>query len=1261
MSTRLALLSSNNNEVFAKEENNKDVFTFEKSTDVIEQQKSKDIIEGTELQNIQDTTPSEVIPIDPSQQKLSKKDLENDEEYFKEILQYREDRFGTDKNEGANYVMLPFLKQDLTKANIVDDYLDHYRFITSNETDVMSELDWLKSVKKREQLALENAKNAKVKDKQDIFLREAKKFSDMRKRAAKLYSKTGRLAELYDSKRYEGMSVYEKVTDVIDTVGGHIATQISSPLSIVSVGAGKFVAKELAKKTGIGKISQILIAAATTAPIDATQAGVVDVLAQGAEIEMGIRKDYDAKRTAQVAGVSAVVSGGLSGIGQRLALRKGSGLTKEGIETALKNIKDQQQKLASKKIKEAGDMSKEFSDSFAKDVENTFGKKAVQRDSSGKVININEDVIKQAGREKLEALDKAGYQVEIVEPAMNFNTYQRVLAGVTELFERGRNNVDELLDIDDGIARTLNMDLASYQKAGKAELENLFRPLAKGEQISSRVFEILMNDKGFIKKDMPYKILAKYGVTNKDFAAMMLSEISRAGKKLSTVSQLPRKLAQANRLKTADEIAEEEAQTAVINRFSEIYTKFENIRRATLVSGIATAQRNGLAQIPRVGVDSIIYALESVLDPSKKFSIRGSMSQLKYTFTEVNDAVLISNALLDNFDVAKAKMWNQYSEVGHRIKRQNPNQDALSRLDKTKKKDKKTKAPQALDDRTITDSVLDKWEGLIHHFNVFNRFQESLFRRGAYMASVERQLIDKGTDLVDVMRDGTFLSKVDDEMMMKAVNDALEFTYASQPKFVPFQELNKFFTNYLTLFAPFPRFMFKAMEMAYNYNVTGAITGALRIMNRAVRDGSFTADGILIPDQQFAKGMKELSTVGDTLPFQKGRMNKGAYKQLAEGLVGSAVLMPLGYVLRDPEHGMAGSEWYKLRDNKGNEFDARVYGPILTPYLLFGEILHRAERGVPTVGMRDFWQGISGANFRSFSSFDRTLEEFFKLAQSGDARVKDSFFAGIGRTLGEAWSGYGQFFLQFSDMSFDSDRRRDYKENPIYENAMDAFMQEFSLPFKRRIDAFTDDPNIPFARDPRVADIPERVLPFFKILYGATLNRTPPNYLLELGLMGFTYDSFMAKTSMADISRLANENTGFFLQEEMTYYLDTLKTDDAYKTDGKFDYGKAIGAVDSYIKSIKKQALAEAKAEINNENELLGMLIKYKSINPKARLSAEKLYKARKEKELKVSDYEIDYYDYNELFQIFKEASKIRSEGDLKRKFVPKKQKEVFK
>ena len=1257
MNTRLALLSGDGKDTFNLGKDPADAgdtyVPDRKSKDTLVSPRNRiDTYKGITPRDIQDTTPSEITGIDSSQEKLSKKDLLNDDDYFKEILQYREDRFGTDQTVGASYVMLPFFKQELTKENIVDDYLDHYRFITGNEIEVASELDWLKSLKKKEEIALGYAKSAiELKD-QDRFLAEAQKLSGMRQRAAKLYSKTSKLAELYDGKRYEGMSGFEKLADVVDTVGGHIATQISSPLTILSVGAGKFVAKKLAEKTGLGTISQILIASATTAPIDATQAGVVDVIAQGSEIEMGIRDDYDMKRTATVAGVSGVVSGTLSGVGQRIALRKGSGLTKEGIEKAVKEVKNKQQQLARTKIKELGG-AKEYADKFAKDIEDTFGKKAVQRNSSGKVVGIDTEVIKKAGREKLESLDKAGYQIEIVEPAMNLNTYERVLAGVGELFERGRDNIEEFLNIDEGLARALNIDRAEYIKQAKSELNNLFRPLGKNEQISERVFAIMMNEKGFIKKDLPLQILAKYGVTNKDFSAMMLSEISRAGKKLGTVAQLPRKLAQANRLQTAEEVAEEAHQIVVNNRFQDLYYRFENIRRGTLVSGIATAQRNALAQIPRSVADSLIYSLESIMNPNKKFSVRGSLSKLRYTFYDYDDGALISNALLENFDFAKAKMWNQYSEVGHKLKQANPNQDALSRVSGVEVTGKKIKAPKGLDQqRGVTDSVLDKWEGLIHHFNVFNRFQESVFRRGAFNASIERQVINKyGKDVTlnGIMKEGTFLKYVDEDMMAKGVNDALEFTFAAQPKFKPFAKANEFMSNYLTLLAPFPRFMFKAMEMTYNYNATGALTGAYRTIRQATQRGGFK------------------------------QVDDGAYKQMAEGLVGFMALMPLGYMLRDPENGIAGTEWYTLKDNKGNEFDARVYGPIITPYLLINEMIHRYNRGVQGVGYRDVLQGVTGANFRSFNAIDRTLGEFINLSQSGDSKQTEIILGGLGRVLGEAWSGYGQFFLQFSDMASESDRRRDYKKDPIYketfggkldhylgldiETSLDAFLQEFSLPMKRRIDAFVDDPDLPFAQDPRLPNIPERVLPFMKVLFGATLNRVPPRYIVELGTMGFGYEDFMAKTAMPSINRVANKYTGLALQEEMTHYLSSLKMDPKgrYNTDGKFDYGKASGEVDSYIKSIKKQSLAQAKLEVNNEDEILGMLIRFKSISPLARMSAQKKYIARKQKELGVTDYEIDFTDLKEVTQVFNEASNIRSSGDLKRNFTPDRAQRLFK
>ena len=1231
---------------------------------VVKKPETTIITPQTKLKQITDTTAKVVETIDkpPIDKKIPKKDLEKDEQYFQDILTYRKGRFNVDKTEGTNFVMLPFFKQDLTKENLVDDYLDHYRFITSNEIDVFEELDWLKSLKKKEELALKNAKESKSQKQQNYYLGIAKESNNLRQVAARLYRKTSQLADITDSERYEGMSTYEAISDVVDTVGGHIATQLSSPLSAISVFAGKLVAKQIAQKTGIGKISQILIAAATTAPIDATQAAVVDVIAQGAEMEMGIRKKYDVNRTLVVSGTSGVTSGILSGVGQRLALRKGSGLTKEGIDNALKKIKKEQGKLATKKIKELG--------GSIKDVENTFGKKAVQRNAKGEVININEDVIKKAGREKLEKLDKAGYKVDIIEPAMNFNTYKRVLAGVGELMELGKKNIDDIIDIDEGLMRTLGKDPVQARIDAKNEVANLFRPLGKKEAISSRVFQILLNDN--VKKDLPYRILAKYGVTSKDFSAMMLAEISRAGKKLVTVRNLPRQLARGNRDATVDELEERLAQTYTSKRFSELYYRFENIRRGTLVSGIATAQRNGLAQIPRLTMDTLIYGIESAFNPNKKFSIKATMSQLNYTFLNTNDGVLISNALLDQFDVAKARMWNQYSEVGHQIRKRNPNQAALSTL-KTKKSKQKIKAPSGLgkEREGIVDFTLDKWENLIHHFNIFNRFQESLFRRGSFMASIERQLINKrqNLDIVNVMKEGTFLKHVDDDMMKKAVDDALNFTYASDPVFKPFKEINKFMTNYGTIFAPFPRFMLKAVEMAYNYNVTGAITGASRIMAQRVSRGAFK------------------------------NIDDGAYKQMAEGLVGSFLLMPLGYILRDPENKMAGSEFYKLNDNKGREVDMRVFGPIITPYLLFGEMLHRAERGVTQIPFGEVAKAISGANFRSLFSIDNTLGEFIKYYSDGNEKAFEVLFGGVGRILGEAYTGYGQFFLQFSDIAPESDRRRDYKKDPIYDGMVDAFMQEFSLPFKRRLDAFRDEPNVPFARDPRVTDIPERVLPFMKVLFGSTLNRQPPKYIYELGQMGFTYADFMAKTSMPTINRLADKKTAEYLQIEMNTFLSMLKRDPAFQTTRKdlsmpkdvvneiseglgyeplfiskevepdranslygdsqlntrFDMKKALGYVDSYVKSIKKQALAEAKAEVEKNNPLLGLLIRYKGINPKARMSAEQMYKARKAKKLRIKEEEvtIDYENYEELFQIFKEAGSIKSSGSLRRNFTP--------
>ena len=54
-------------------------------------------------------TPVEKVDQQP-QQTLSKKDLIDDDDYYNDVLQYREDRFGTKKDIGTSVFVLPFLK-----------------------------------------------------------------------------------------------------------------------------------------------------------------------------------------------------------------------------------------------------------------------------------------------------------------------------------------------------------------------------------------------------------------------------------------------------------------------------------------------------------------------------------------------------------------------------------------------------------------------------------------------------------------------------------------------------------------------------------------------------------------------------------------------------------------------------------------------------------------------------------------------------------------------------------------------------------------------------------------------------------------------------------------------------------------------------------------------------------------------------------------------------------------------------------------------
>lgn len=1114
-------------------------------------------------------------------QKYSIQDLEEDEEFIQDVLQYRQDKYGTEKDVGTGIPVFGrafgLFEQELTNENIVDDYMDEYRGIIANSMNAYAEYDRIKSLNESARIAREQGK-----------IELAADYERQVATAKRVFQKADNVAGLLDwNKRYEGKNAFQQAQEAFGLIPGYLAPILSDPLTVVTLGAGKLAAPMQASAT-----RAILQSAFVSGTTESVAAAGTDLLVQGAEIEMGIKEEIDKERLATVAGVSALTAGALGAYGTRNSIKKINKVSRGSLSEALKKNQETQVAAARETNERIKDTSFDIRQGLFADIEKTYGAEAVVKDKNGNYVSLNSKVI----REKAKGITKEALgeiDDETFDVAINVKSFERVTAGVAEVIEGVKNGTIKLPDEE--LAKQLS------------------RPLARreGETVSERMFNILTR----VEDDSltaATDIFGKYGITQKELAAVMFAEASIAGQKLNRVSQLAKAFSRATRKQSGAEAAEEAEQVAAA-KLGETFRRLEDIRRLSLVSGIATAVRNNTSQVMRSGIDTLVYGFESGLHQvagtgRKRFTasadfvksrrdrlvrkymdeglteqqaylraeketrftaITGgfehSIAQVRNTFIDQEDSAIIAQFLLDMNPEQKRRFYAQYSEVRNKLRQKNPNQAALAGKG---------------DGLTKTDQLLDGWESAINTFNFFNRLQEAIYRNGAFTSSIQRQLYNKGIDMLDVLETGKITENITDEMMAKAVDDALEFTYAAQPKFGPFKVLNNFIVQSgLTLAIPFPRFMFKAIEMTYNYNVTGAGTAALRAIWQKTT---------------------------------KGEVSDGVYRQAAEGLAGGLPMLTLGYLLTDPDNGMVGSDWYMLKDGLGNEVDARPFFP-LTPYLLIGTMIHRKGRDVPAFDGAEVLEGFTGANFRGSGAMSKFTEDMIALLSGEDETKNRNFANTLGKYLGEAASGYGQPIYQFADIfQGESVRRLDYKEDPNYKDGLSAFMSGFSQPFLSRLDrvpvlgAGIEEED--YAEDPRFDDVPERVMPFMKIMFGATLSRVPPKYVSTLGQYGFTYRDFMARTNIPSLNRAINREMGYRMNREMPMVLADLN--EARNSDGSlmFDEAEKQAFISDFIRDLKKDVYADVKTM--GEDEAVGAAIKrFRVINARKRRAAIKKFK----------------------------------------------------
>ena len=1113
----------------------------------------------------------------------SRLDMEQDEELIADIKQHMKDRYDVDADVRVPNFFTGYLfggDTDVTNEDVLEQWMDRWRMMTGNSIDAGFEIAWLSETKEKYAVAKEKA-DADPKDLKSA--REANELAGQLARSLRLYREADKLAGLFGSKRYEGLSGLQMAGEIGETVGVNVLAALSDPTTAISAGTGKLIGLG-ASAAGVSLKAAIFKAATTGAALEAGAAAATDIAVQSMEVEMGARDSIDYKRTTAVATISAVTAGTISGLSTKNAVTRVDKVTDGELSEALVKNQQIQVKKAKEIQKKNTVVASSIRENLAKSIEDAYGKKAVIRNKNGTVKEINSKFIR-------ESEDASGIYKDIevdrdlIDPALTVNVFERVVGASTELFTA----------VKDGSIRLI--DESSGKPLSSKQMSDLGSKLQPGEKVSDRLLALLKNTADNESNDFAINILGKYGITRKEIAAAMYADASKAGQKLNRLSQMTTTLGRVARNRTAEEVGEAQSALAA-NKLGNTFRRLEDIRRLTLVSGIATAVRNNISQVFRSGVDTLVYAFESTLNPNKKglFSaggMRNTLAHLQNTFFYSADSARIAQFLLDIAPEQRMRFYNMYSEVTNNLNRNNPGQASLA--GKSNGLQKET-------------PLLDMWEGGIQTLNFFNRFQEAAYRNGAFTTSIQRQLFDKGVDMLDIMKQGKITENVSEDMIAKAVNDALEFTYASQPKLGLFQTWNNAIVQSgFTLAIPFPRFMFKALEMTYNYNITGAATAATRMALTKFK-------GQKITDEQ--------------------------YRQLAEGVAGGLPLMYLGYTLRDPENEIAGSEWYMLKDGKGNEFDARPYFP-LTPYLLFGELIHRFEDGRPAPNVmkmdgREILEGITGANFRGIGPISKFTEDIFSAFKNG---VDDNEFkfgvASLGEYLGEALSGYFQPVYQLADLELTGDmiqRKKDYKVDPEYVDGVDGFFDGLARPFKSRFgrifENYTDMmSDVPDLEDPRFEDPQYRVMPFLKVMFGTTFTRVPPKYVTELNRMGFKYRDFTTYTEKPEFNRFMNREMGRRMNAEMPAFLRMLKEQYPDNQIARAD------AVRMYITGTKSELYEELRTA-DDKSGLAALVHKFNRLSPYRRQLSKQQYKKAFDGKLPKT--------VNEYQEILKMAANIR-------------------
>lgn len=698
--------------------------------------------------------------------------------------------------------------------------------------------------------------------------------------------------------------------------------------------------------------------------------------------------------------------------------------------------------------------------------------------------------------------------------------------------------------------------------------------------VIDNLFDLTVN-KELVPGDELIDMLNKYNLSFEDYILTVVGSGSEAGKTLQKLSQIKR-MRPANEMIAMQEAATKEAQGAI----RKFVMRVENVRRAGLVSQVATAARNltsGGIRAPLEGLgnvmDTALYNLsEEGYRAAGKSLFSGSnwkdsFRHMKYMFgpetsldvKEYVDFILKQPELAKQYDL----MFNNINEIKKMTGRGTGGK---------------------------VDFVLTELEDAMDVLNTPNRWQEHLIRRGAFLGELERLVKREWKiDLTDTINQGKIRDMLNDagtvrpegarsfnDIVAEATDKALDVTYAKQPDIPVFRSASQFIVrNGLTVVLPFPRFMFNGMELMGQYAGGASIPLTKRVIS-LIRKGEI--EKYTMKDRQrISRNLVGLATVGAAYQYRTSDDAPADYKL--------------------------------MNTSEDTVLDTTPQYP-LRQFLWMGEATKRVMDGTYNDWFdgKEFTETFLGTNIRQGVG-NSLIEEVVDLAGSSDLTADEASARLVGRSIGQYLSSwavpYGQIIEAERSLGMRGTEYKDTGEDPKLD-FQTTFMNELSRPFKRfeSAEAEAQRPSREFL----FAERKERVAPILRVLGGLNITTADEPYGEYIASFGYTDYELGSKSKVTSIRRFENKVVRDALPmivEEAQNYEAALRSQYQLASDElkeqfseeKYVSSKVRPFIKSRISNVRK-TISDAKTLTADAPEYAEAMLKYRRYSKEIREAA---------------------------------------------------------